>query len=329
MPKALRRGMALVSAVALHDGFADDPGSQVNAFTHMATRPVGDWGPQSFATCDERAAVLVDAGYGTPTADCVQLAEIGDEANIVEDIFHERLRTALQSAGPAAASALYREVRESIVRRPCRRRLEVLAFAQEVPELAGDLPSFFRPLPASALSGRTLRLCGHCSSPLFPDADRVSYPLGRCAVRECRMSWPEPVVGSEHEVANPDEWRIADSSIMTYWVGPGLPEVVLYDALRGRRDDVELYPMCDAADVGLGGVAVGIDVKSYSSAAVLGRRFYRSIGGLRAFRRRIVAVPDFWIRNDRDYLRTAARVSGCPEGIEFRSLRDVMREFAA
>ncbi|WP_296747203.1 hypothetical protein [Mesorhizobium sp.] len=326
MPETLRRGMALVSAIALRDGYEQDIGAQVNSFTAMACLPVGEWGPIAFARCDERAAILVDPGYGTPTEDCLQLANIGDESGIAEDIFHERLRTALSAVG-AAAPQLYRLVRENIVRQPCRRRSEVLAFAQEVPELAGDLPSFFRPLPASALHGRTLRICGHCSSPLIPVSDRVSYPLGRCAVRECRMSWPEAIVGDQHEVAAPNEWRVADPAIMTYWVGPGLPEISLYDFLRPRRPDVELYPMCDAADISIGGIEVGIDVKSYSSAAVIGERFARGIGGLAAFRRRIVAIPDFLIRIDRDYVRTASLVSGCPEGIEFMSVGDVMTEF--
>lgn len=327
MPASLRRGMALVTAIALRSGFPRDIASQANAFTALACLPVGEWGPPAFAECDERAAVLLDIGFGAPTADCLELASEGDERGVVEDIFHERLRTALSGSGAAAAD-IYREVRETIVRRPCLPRTEVLAFAYQVPEMAGEIPGFFRRLSVSALHGRTLRLCGHCGAPLFPDRDRTLYPLGRCAVRECRMTFTESMVGEEHEVSGPDDWRIADPAIMTYWVGPGLPEVWLYDALRAVRPDVELYPMCDAADVGVGGSEVGIDVKSYSSAAVIGRKFASSIGGLAAFRRRIVAIPDFWIRIDRDYLRTAADVSGRRGGIEFMAISDVAREFS-
>lgn len=327
MPGSLRRGMALVSTVALKSGHSHDIASQANAFTALACLPVGEWGPAPFAACAERAVVLLDQGFGSPTPDCLELAAAGDEAGIVEDIFHERLRTALAAAGPLAP-ALYREVRETIVRRPCMPQADVLAFAYDVPELAGEIPGFFRRLPAAALHGRTLRLCARCSAPLFPDRDRSSYPLGRCAVRECRMTHPDPGVGSEHQVASLNDWRIADPSIMTYWVGPGLPEVWLHDSLRAAGRDVELYPLCDAADVGIDGTDVGIDVKSYSSAAVIGRRFADGIGGLRAFRRRIVAIPDFWIRIDRDYLRTASDVSGRREGIEFMSVSDAVRELS-
>lgn len=327
MPNSLRRGMSLVSEIALRDGYTEDIGSQVNAFTVMASRPIREWGPSTFRECEERDAVLIDSGYGTPTEDCLQLAELGDESGIVEDIFHERLRSALATLGGTAAADSYRNVRENIIRRPCRRRLDVLEFAQSEPELAGEIPGFFRQLPASALDGNVLRLCAHCCSPLFPDVDRISYPHGRCGVRECRMMWQTPSVGSEHEVRNAADWRLADAAIMTYWVGPGLPEIALYDALRRHRSNVDLYPMSDMADVGIGGVDVGIDVKSYSSAAVLGRRFARDIGGLRAFRRRIVAVPDFWIQIDRDYLRTASAVSGRPDSIEFLSITDVITEF--
>lgn len=328
LPSTLRRGMALVSAVAMRDGYRVDIGSQINAFTVMACRPVRLWGPPTFAQCQERDAILVDTGYGVPTPDCFELAELGHEGNIVEDIFHERLRTALASLSAVSADTIYREVRADIVRRPLRRREEVLAFAHEHPELAGEIPGFFRPLPAAALDGHQLRVCAHCGSPLFPMAQRTAYPNGRCAVRECRMMYPEPEIGAVHTVAHPAEWRLADSSIMTYWVGPGLPEIKLYDILRAAREDVELYPLADAADIGIGGLDVGIDVKSYSSAAVLGQRFARDIGGLRAFKRRIVAIPDFWIEIDRDYIRTASMISGLRESIEIKAVSGIVAEFA-
>jgi hypothetical protein len=327
MPPTLRRGMALVSMIALESGYPDDVGAQVNAFTAMACKPVRDWGPQPFRLCEEAAAILVDEGFSAPTHDCLQLASGGDESSIIEDLFHERLRAALAAVGPEAAT-LYRKVREGIIRKPCRTKADVLAFAQGSIELAGDIPGFFRRLPAAALHGHTLRLCARCSAPLFPDRDTASYPIGRCAVRECRMTHPIPAAGEEHEVANPEDWRIADHALMTFWVGPGLPEIALHDALKAVRDDVELYPMCDLADVSIGGTDIGIDVKSYSSAAVIGQKFASGIGGLMAFRRKIVAIPDMWIRIDRDYLRTAAAVSGCPQGIEFMSITNVLAEYA-
>jgi hypothetical protein len=98
-------------------------------------------------------AILVDEGYGTPTAECIDLAEIGDEGSIVEDVFHDGLRTALSRVGKNADS-LYRAVRENIIRKPCRTRREVLAFASENPELASEIPSFFSPLPVSAPHGK-------------------------------------------------------------------------------------------------------------------------------------------------------------------------------
>ncbi|WP_313904402.1 restriction endonuclease-related protein [Rhizobium laguerreae] len=327
MPLSLRRGMSLVSAIALRSGYGEDIASQANAFTALACRPVGEWGPQPFAEAEESGAILLDAGFGAPTSDCLELASSGHESSIIEDIFHEGLRTALAAAG-TGANDLYREVREAIVRRPCLKRSDMLNFAFSVPEMAGDIPGFFRKLPASALDGRTLRLCRHCSSPLFMDRDRVAYPMGRCAVRECRMTHSETSVGEVHEVPNPDDWRIADPSLMTYWVGPGLPEIWLYDTLSSVRSDVELYPMCDAADIGLAGLEIGIDVKSYSSAVVIGQRFAANIGGLGAFRRRIVAIPDFWIRIDRNYCRTAMDITGSKNGLEFMSVSDVAKEFS-
>ncbi len=142
------------------------------------------------------------------------------------------------------------------------------------------------------------------------------------------MSWPDTAIGEEHEVPVHDDWRMANPAIMTFWVGPGLPEIALYDALLKKREDVVLYPMCDLADIGIDGTKIGIDVKSYSSAAVLGKRFSANIGGLSVFRRRIVAVPDFWIKADRDYLRTASAVCGNKDGVEFMSVSQVAEAFS-
>ncbi len=181
MSLVLRRGMALVSALALRDGYPSDIASQVNDFTELATKPVREWGPSSFAQCDERNAVLVDEGYGTPTAECIDLAEIGGEGSIMEDVFHDRLRTALSRVGKNADN-LYRSVRENIIRRPCRTRKEVLTFAIDLPELASEIPTFFSPLPASALHGKPQCLPRRLPRPL-PDRHTKRDSTGCAALR--------------------------------------------------------------------------------------------------------------------------------------------------
>jgi hypothetical protein len=129
------------------------------------------------------------------------------------------------------------------------------------------------------------------------------------------------------QVDVPDAWRLADNAVLAYWVGPGLPEIELFDSIKSRGD-VVLYPFSDAADIGIGKTAVGIDIKSYSSATRLGLHFASKCEGLRMFDRRIVAVPDAWLRQDRDYLHTLKSVAGTRFALEFKTISATKREFS-
>jgi hypothetical protein len=326
MPRNLRRGLAMLSAFCLKSGHDVDLGAQPNAFTEIAGRPVGEWGPKPFADCEDRDLVLVDLGCGVPTAECRQVA--GSEIDTAEDIFHERLRSALVKLGDKRAPIAYARVREFIVRNPCLPMSEMIGFVQEYPQVATDIMSFYRALPFSSLQGHRLRICAGCGAPLFRVPDIGSYPHGRCAVRECRMINGTQPPRDEIQIDDLDSWRLAERAVLSYWVGPGLPEVQLYDELSAILPEaVTLYPLSDSADVGIRTPEIGIDVKSYSSSVRLGQHFAKSCGNLELFGRRIVAVPDAWLVKDRDYLTTLRAVAGNKFRIDFMTTSQVVREF--
>jgi hypothetical protein len=98
--------------------------------------------------------------------------------------------------------------------------------------------------------------------------------------------------------------HVAKPQILLYWTGPGIDDLAIYDEANRSGIVAELYPECDLCDVAIGGRAIGIDAKSYSSPVSLALRLNRTIGGLTHYRRRIIAVGDELLDIDRDYIAT-------------------------
>jgi hypothetical protein len=74
------------------------------------------------------------------------------------------------------------------------------------------------------------------------------------------------------------------------------------DQLIAAGRSAVLYPNQDAADVGVDGLSIGIDAKSYSSPLALASRLSRSVGRLDLFSRRIIAIPDYKLKLNPDYI---------------------------
>ncbi|WP_216074825.1 hypothetical protein, partial [Acinetobacter baumannii] len=81
------------------------------------------------------------------------------------------------------------------------------------------------------------------------------------------------------------------------------------DRLNAAGRKAVLYPLSDAADVGVDGLEIGIDVKSYASSALLGARLARNVGQIGLFKRRILCVPDARVKQDRGYLSTLKSIA--------------------
>ena len=118
------------------------------------------------------------------------------------------------------------------------------------------------------------------------------------------------------------------NAVLAYWVGPGLDEIRIHDALAAAGRKVTLYPLADAADIGLDGLAVGVDVKTYASPIVLGARLTRTIGRLGLFARRILAVPDDKLLINRDYLPQLRAAYAGPVSIEFMTVSEAIRDLS-
>lgn len=242
-----------------------------------------------------------------------------------EEFHHTALRSAVQAFPVNQRNKIYTAIRQFVVRHPAVAYAEREGFIvhEGLIAAARTVASFYRPLPSVVLFDGQARLCGHCGSTLWPDRDILSFPEGRCRIRQCRLAHPEPVRGAD--VESPSEWYLATPAALAFWVGPGLDDIRIHDALlaAGRRS--VLYPFSDAADVGVDGYAIGIDVKVYASPVVLATKLTRTVGRLTQFRRGIISVPDDKLRLNPHYLEQLRYFYQGPHPIEFMTASQAIR----
>ncbi len=326
MPLRLRRGLALLSGMCVGAG-AEDLGASLPVAMERACHPFSAWGLHDFRAPFAYADVaLIDAELAMPTADCREMAALGgSELTAQEDLAHEALRAAVQAFPQRQRDATYALIREFVVRNPACEHADRERFVVDrgLVAAARAIYSYYRPIPAGAMFDGVARTCAHCGSLLWPDRDPEAWPNGRCRIRQCRLAHPRAAWGAE--ITSPAEWQWATGAVLAYWVGPGLDEIRIHDALRRAGRDSVLYPLADAADVGVDGTAVGIDVKSYASPIVLGAKLSKSIGRLGQFTRQILAVPDDKLGLNARYLEQLRNAYRGQHRLEFMTASQAIR----
>jgi hypothetical protein len=281
-----RRAMALVSRECLLQGLPDY-GSEIHDLLAVCSRPLGEWFPlQSVNDTGLSETRLINEEYGAPTVEAEELARGFSTltAGVEEQLF-AKFREALDKHPKSSANSYYTALREFVVRHP-------LATSDEINEFAhGFLPStlwtllqqqFYERVPASwAISGE-VPVCSTCGNAM---RQRVTGLV--CRTKACAASAaPE----SRANRAVEDLLRVT-RGIQQYWVEPGFDELRLYDALKARGIEAELYPHMDRVDIAVGDI--GIDMKCYSSPELLGNRIRRDKGGLAFYARKWLVVPDW------------------------------------
>lgn len=325
LPPSARRALARLSRMCLEAG-REDIGSSIHLTMSMAAEPLASWGlPQfdpPFAFAD---AILIDRDLGVPTPDCRELSRAGgSEIAAEEELHHEQLRAVLQSYPTSRRAKAYTELREIVVRRPVIRARDLQSFLVERDHAlsAHLLTNLYRPIPASALFAGRAHICGGCGGLLWPDSTGI-LATGRCRVRQCCADGGG--LSLREKIEDPEQWRVAHNAILAFWVGPGLDEIRIADALSAAGRAVTLYPHQDAADVGVDGLRVGIDVKAYASPLALAQRLTRGVGRLELFGRRIIAVPDYKLRLNPHYLRQLSESYAGSVSVEFMTSSDAVK----
>ena len=321
-PIALRQAMARLGRLYLEDG-AEDRAASVHLLLEHCMTPLSCWAPSAMiALPGSEGLVLIDPEYRVPSEDCAAiLAEApgSNQDDLVERRLHNRLFSTISQPGVDVDRA-YTVIREFIARHPLATTAELRELGDnfEIPDDAFKfVQSLYNTVHADHwVNGRIDRCC-HCSAPL----DRN----GRCFLRGCREDRPKT---EKTKPVEPADANVAQAAVLKYWIDPAREELRLFDALRNEKIDAHLYPHSDRCDVSIG-EEVGVDIKDYRDPASLARRLNRDVSGLMRYpSRRIVAIADRRVRNNREYIpRLKERLMpGIRESIDILSVEFTIRE---
>lgn len=332
LPSELQGAMCRLGRLYIEEG-SEDRAACVHDVLDRARYALGTdaWGIALLQKASFRftQVVLIDPIFKVPTPDCSTIANMAGsfgEDNLLEYRFHTRLREAAERCGRLRDQA-YTAIRELLGRRSLISEREFASWLVDnrlTPLQQSVLEEFFQPVPELWLIDGRAHRCGNCGSLMRPHFDKERFPDGRCPIRQCTGKYP-PLVGDRLDPVL--GLHVAKPQILMYWTGPAIDELAIYDDARRRGLEAELYPETDLCDVAIGGRALGIDAKSYSSPVSLALRLNRGIGGLVNYRQRVVAIGDELIDLNPDYiatLRSCLDKRGDPATLEIMSVSSVI-----
>lgn len=335
MPPELYKAMCKLGRLYIEAGMPDQTAC-IHTVLERARYSLNHerWRLEIFRQSDFRfsGVALIDPDLRVPTSDCSLIANLSGafgEDNVIEHRLYTRLREATERLSRRYQHRAYTALRELVGRRSLIGERELLNYLVEndlTPLQSMIVDTFFDPVPDVWLIDGLAHRCAHCGTLLRSHPNRKHYPAGRCPIRQCNSCNSAEV----SEKLNPEQDRllIAKPQILTYWTGPAIDELAIFDIARQNGLNVELYPESDLCDVAINDRLIGIDAKSYSSPVSLALRLNRSIGGLIHYRRRILTISDQLIEDNPGYLSTLQSTldkKGDPATLEILSVAAVIQ----
>ena len=335
MPSELYRAMCKLGRLYIEAG-KSDRAACIHTVLERARYPLNQWELDIFchADFDSSQVILIDPDLRVPTADCAVIANSKGtfgEDNVIEHRLYERLREATERLGIRRQHKAYTALRSLFGSRSLIGENQLLDYLRDndLTPLQGTIvDTFFDSVPDIWLINGHAHRCAHCGTLMRPYPDKILFRDGRCPIRQCLGHNSSTAKVSEKLDQNQDRLLIAKPQILTYWTGPAIDELAIFEAALKNGLDAELYPESDLCDVSINGRNIGIDAKSYTSPVSLALRLNRTgIGGLEHYRRRIIAVSDQLIEERPDYLSTfqsAIDKKGPPATLEILSVSQVI-----
>ena len=307
-----RRAMALVSRARLSAGLSD-VGAEIHQLLTCCKQALGEWLPVPCVKDAGLASVrLIDPEDRMPTLEAEELAAgFSGATGLLEEQVFSALQDALAKQPSKDADEYYSQVRAFVVRNPVVQRAKMFRFYASLPTAVWSCidQQFYEPVPSSLVAGGEVKLCSHCGNVIAMAAGAL-----RCTTAAC---FAEHGPSPGDKIPATDLYRL-NKSLRKYWFEPGIDELRLAEKLEALGHKVRLYPNRDTVDLDLGeGSYVGVDLKAYSSPELLGERLKRRPGGLRAYKKPLLVIPDWLARRVPSYID---RVNACLEGTTIRAL---------
>lgn len=335
IPAELYRAMCKLGRLYIEEGLPDRAAC-VHTVLERGRYRLEKWDLDIFRHPDFRfrQAILIDPDLRVPTSDCAEIANSRGtfgEDNVIEYRLHERLREATERLGGRRQHKAYTALRELLGRRSLIGEHQLLDYLVEkdlTPLQGIIIDTFFDRVPDIWLIDGYAHRCASCGTLMRPYPNKKLFPEGRCPIRQCEGHESSKAKIGEKLDPNKDSLLIAKPQILTYWTGPAIDEVKIFDTARNYGLNAELYPESDLCDIAINDRSIGIDAKSYSSPVSLALRLNRSIGGLSYYRRRIIAVSDQLIEDNPYYLsnlQSTLDKKGDPATLEILSVSEILQ----
>lgn len=333
MPPEIYRSMCKLGRLYIEQGLPDKAACIHSVLERARYRLDDQWDLEIFRQPAFRFSdvILIDPDLRVPTSDCVEIARLSGkgEDNVIEYRLHSRLRQASEQLGSRRQHKAYTALRELVGRYSLISERQLWSYLTQhdlTPLQTMVSDTFFDPVPEVWLFSGLAHRCGHCGTLVRPHPDTKQFPEGRCPIRQCNSA-NGPKVAEKLDPTH-DRLLIAKPQILTYWTGPAIDELAIFDFARQHGLNAELYPDSDLCDVSINGRNIGIDAKSYLSPVSLALRLNQSIGGLQYYRRRILAISDELVEHNPGYLKTlhsALDKKGDPTTLEILPVSSVIK----
>lgn len=310
MPTELYKAMCKLGRLYIEQGLPDEAACIHTVLERSRYSFNSDvWKLEVFRQPDFRFSdvVLIEQDLRVPTSDCVEVALANGgfgEDNVIEHRLYQRLRESTEQLGSRRKHKAYRALRELVGRHSLIGERQLWDYLEEndlTPLQQMIIETFFDPIPDIWLIGGLAHRCAYCNTLMHPHPDSKRFPEGRCPIHQCNSRYQAKV---SEKLDPSNRLLIAKPQILTYWTGPGIDELEIFDAAQKQGLTTELYPESDLCDISINNRSIGIDAKSYRSPVSLALRLNRSIGGLIHYSRRIIAISDRLIEDNPSYLST-------------------------
>lgn len=306
LPIELYQAMCQLGRLYIEEGKIDQAAC-VHQVLNLARFPLKNpqWNLALFQETEfaHQYLILIDSEFGVPTNDCGEIARkyggFGED-NLIERRIYLQLSQATEKLGNRKDFA-YTKIRELLGRFSLISEHQLFVYLEEhnLTPLQREIFNFYTEVPDIWLIKKLAHRCAYCGTLMRPYGNQ-KYEDGQCPIWQCQGHLKPKI--AEKLDPQKEPLLIALPQILTYWTAPAIDELAIYDMAKEKGLEVELYPSSDQCDIAINHLEIGIDAKSYSSPFALATKLNYSIGGLKNYKHRIIAISDRLIQDNPYYL---------------------------
>lgn len=322
-PKSLKQALAMLGKLRIQSGLEDNCGS-VHEVLNRCKRPLGDmsWNIPAFQEDDFpfKNVILVDSDHRCPTVECMELGNFSNDLDLREKYSFDELTNICGRFG-AKRHWAYTQLRKFIAENPTTSisKIDLFLYQNDLRDAGFFLKNrCYRPVSSADLHNGQLWLCQSCGAPLHFGHDEIA----RCRIKQCQQYTNEQSLVASPELA--DDMLVLTPHIQLYWFGPSIDELTIYNHAILHDLNAELFPNSDECDVSINGLDIGIDVKSHTSPILLARSLNASIGGLKKYDEKIIAINDNSVVLEPNYIDLMYQYYRGKTPIEFYTVSKVL-----